>query len=206
LRHQNDRANFSITSKAPKHTCRGGDAIGIRTYGDALQVSTPNATADCSFGQPPPREPMNNAEYRSSANVLSVIVAAIVGFTILILVAVHGRVARTGIRSHNQECSEEASVFRPQTYNLGASSKGIDYKSHFNTQRHECLVEITISRSEDGSEADNEQIFDPSDGAFVASRDSVAAVKTDSANVTGAPVSMQEEAAAQAWFNDLMKK
>jgi hypothetical protein len=176
------------------------------SYGGELQVSTRNATTDYSFGQPPPREPMNSVEYRLSANILSVVVAAIVGSTILILVALHGRVARTSIRSHNQECTEEAFAFRPQTDNLEVSSNGVQYISHFNTQRHECLVEITISRSEDGSEADNEQIFDPSDGAFVASRDSVAAVKTASAIVTGAPIPVQKEAAAQAWFKDLMRK
>jgi hypothetical protein len=109
-------------------------------------------------------------------------------------------------RALDHECSEDASAFRPQADNLAAGSKWVDYKSHYNIQRHECLVEIIISRSEDGSEADNEEIFDPSDGAFVASRDSVAGVKTAGAIVTGAPVPVQKEGLAQAWFNDLMRK
>jgi hypothetical protein len=127
-------------------------------------------------------------------------------FTILILIAAHLSAARTSPRARNQECSEEAAVFKSEAANLAAGSKVVDYKAHYNMQRRECLVEITSSRAQDGAEADDEQIFDPSDGAFVAARDSVAGVRMASAIVTGAPVPIQKEGTAQAWFNDLMRK
>jgi hypothetical protein len=149
---------------------------------------------------------VNNVMNRASANVLMVTVAAIVGFTILTLVAVHVRAARTSFGALSQQCNEDASAFRPEADNLAAGSKVVGYQAHYNLQRHECLIQITSSRPEDGGEANNEQIFDPSDGAFVASRDSVAGVRTAGAIVMGAPVPIQKEGAAQAWFNDLMRK
>jgi hypothetical protein len=143
---------------------------------------------------------------RASANVLMVTVTAMIGFTVLTLVAVHVRAARTSVRALSQECDEDASTFRYEADNLAAGSKVVGYESHYNSQRHECLVEITSGRPEDGAEASTEQIFDPSDGSFVASRDSIAGIRTARAIVMGAPGRIRRESDAQAWFNDLMKK
>jgi hypothetical protein len=143
---------------------------------------------------------------RAPAVLLFVIAAAVVGFTILILVAVHVRAARMGVRALDQECIEEASAFSHEADNVAAGSKVVGYRSHYNMQRHECLVDITSTRSENGAMFSKEQIFDPSDGAFIASCDRLAGARTNSAIVLGAPVPIQKEIAAQVWFNDLMRK
>ena len=129
-----------------------------------------------------------------------------VGFTILILVVVHMRAARTSARALSQQCNDDASAFRPEANHLAAGSKVVGYETHYNMRRHQCLVEIISGRPENAAEATSEQIFDPSDGSFIASRDSIAGVRTARAIVTGAPVPVQNEATAQAWFNDLMRK
>jgi hypothetical protein len=105
-----------------------------------------------------------------------------------------------------QQCRGEADAFRGDANHLAAGSAVVAYTSHYNMQRHECLVEITGNRSTEHGQSTYEQIFDPTDGAFVASRDSPLGVRTARAIVMGAPVPAQRESAAQVWFNDLMTK
>jgi hypothetical protein len=92
---------------------------------------------------------------------------------------------------------------------LAAGGAVVAYIPHFNQQRRECLVEITNNRSDDGSAYD--QIFNPKDGTFVASRTRAASVRSasdgvDEVIVMGASVAVQQKSAAQAWFRDLMTK
>jgi hypothetical protein len=150
---------------------------------------------------------VNNANHRSTLNSLPA-VATLLGLAVLVLVAVHVRAAHRDIRTLNRNCNDEASVFRTEAGNLAAGSKIVGYASHYNLQRHQCLVAITSSRPEDHGLTIHEQIFEPNDGTFVASceRPSGAPTAWNDVIVIGAPVPPQQESVAQAWFNDLMKK
>jgi len=67
-------------------------------------------------------------------------------------------------------------------------------------------VEITSNRPEEMSIYD--QIFEPKEGSFVASRTRPSGARHTSvgAIVMGAPVTAQQETAAEARFDDLMTK
>lgn len=82
----------------------------------------------------------------------------------------------------------------------------VAYSFHFSRQRAQYLVEVTSSRSGDGSVYD--QVFDPRDETFIASRTRPARVRAsdDEEIVMGAPVPVQQKSAARAWFSDLMTK
>jgi hypothetical protein len=128
------------------------------------------------------------------------------GLMAIVLVLTHARSLRSDTRALNWECSEQASDFRSEASRLASGATAVTYTSHFNQQRHECLVEITSNRSEDGSVYD--QIFDPKDETFIASRTRPARVRSspDEEIVMGAPVPVQQESVARTWFNDLMTK
>jgi hypothetical protein len=142
---------------------------------------------------------------RAPVNLIITIAAVMIGLPILILVTVHVHAARTNSRMLDQQCGEDASAFKSEADNLAAGSKVVGYTSHYNQQRHQCLVEISDSRPENGAMASKEQIFDPSDGTFVASCDRLSAGRGSSVTVLGAPVPLHEESAALAWFTDLMR-
>jgi hypothetical protein len=141
---------------------------------------------------------VNNAKHRATIHSLFAIVGLLRGLTVLVLVAVHVRAARSDIRTLNQECSDEASAFRSEADNLAAGSKVVGYASHYNRQRHQCFVKITSKRPEDGGTSATEQIFDPNDGTFGASCDRLSGVRSSSTIVMGAPTPVQKETAAQA--------
>jgi hypothetical protein len=149
---------------------------------------------------------MIDVKDRASAYIVLTTAAAIVSLTILVLVAVNVRAARMSGRAFNEECIEEASAFSPEADNVAAGSKVIGYRSHYNMQRHECLVDITSTRSENGAMFCMEQVFDPNDGTFIASCDRLSGGHVNNAVVLGAPFPIQKESAAQAWFNDLMRR
>jgi hypothetical protein len=110
--------------------------------------------------------------------------------------------------SIERKCNEEASEFRGDLTRLAGGGAIVAYTSHFNQQRRQCLVEIISNRPEDGHMSVYDQIFAPKKGSFVASRTRPAGARhtSDGVIVLGAPVSAQQETAAQAWFNDLMTK
>ena len=70
----------------------------------------------------------------------------------------------------------------------------VAYSFHFSQQRAPCLVEITSTRSGDGSVYD--QVFDPKDETFIASRTRPAGARPvdDEVIVMGAPVPVPPEA------------
>ena len=122
------------------------------------------------------------------------------------LVAGHVRAARSDTRALNRQCRDEATAFGSEAENLAGGSKVVGHASHYNRQRHQCVVDITSTQSENGGTYSKEQIFDPKDGTFVASCDKLSGASQTSAIVLGAPVPLEKENAAQAWFNDLMRK
>jgi hypothetical protein len=97
------------------------------------------------------------------------------GLIAISLVLVHARSARSDTRALNWECSEQASDFRGEAGPWTAGGTVVAYTSYFNKQRHECLVEISSKRSNDGSVYD--QIFNLKDGAFITSRTRPAGVQ-----------------------------
>jgi hypothetical protein len=149
---------------------------------------------------------MSTANRRTAVNHFPAIAGLLLGLLALVLVAVHVRAARSNTRALNQECRDEAAEFGSEADNVVAGSKVVGYKTHYNLQRRQCLVDITSSRSENGGTYSKEQIFDPKDGTFIASCDRLSGASQTSAIVLGAPVPIQRESTAQAWFNDLMRK
>ena len=149
---------------------------------------------------------MSTANSRTVASRFLTIAGCLLGFLALVLVAVHVRAARSDSRALTQQCRDEADAFGSEAEKVAAGSKVIGYKTHYNLQRHQCLVDIISNRSENGGTYSKEQIFDPKDGAFIASCDRLSVTSQTSAIVLGAPVPIQNESTAQAWFNDLMRK
>jgi hypothetical protein len=125
---------------------------------------------------------------------------------VFVLAFPHGRNSRTEARALDRECNEEAVEFRGDLARLAGGGAIVAYTSHFNQQRRQCLVEITSNRREEMSIYD--QIFEPKEGSFVASRTRPSGARHTSvgAIVMGAPVTAQQETAAEAWFDDLMTK
>lgn len=56
---------------------------------------------------------------------------------------------------------DEATAFRSEADNVAIGSKLVGFASHYNRQRHQCVVDVTSSRSENGGTYSKEQIFDP---------------------------------------------
>jgi hypothetical protein len=185
---------------------RRADRIGVCIYGRELQVSTrmprPVATSFLAVNG-------NVNEYGDQQNPFPLILrhrwtnARLFG-------------PRVGRGSHssrtirypalNQQCRDEATEFGSEAESVTAGSKVVGYKAHYNLQRRQCLVDITSNRPGNGGAYSKEQIFDPKDGTFVASCDRLSGASQTSAIVLGAPVPIEKEGAAQAWFNDLMRK
>jgi hypothetical protein len=116
--------------------------------------------------------------------------------------------SRTEARALEAECNEEAVEFRGDVTRLAGGGAIVAYTSHFNQQRRQCLVEITSNRPEDSQMSVYDQIFEPKEGSFVASRTRPSGARHTSAGaiVMGAPVPAQQETTAEAWFDDLMTK
>lgn len=117
--------------------------------------------------------------------------------------------SRPQLVDHRRGSLRYSRRFRGEASSLAAGGAVVAYTPHFNQQRRECLVEITNNRSDAGSAYD--QIFNPKDGTFVASRTRPASVRSasdgvDEVIVMGASVAVQQKSAAQAWFRDLMTK
>jgi hypothetical protein len=127
---------------------------------------------------------------------------------VFILAFLHGRNSRIEARALEQQCSEEAVEFRGDLSRFADAGEIVAYASHFNQQRRQCLVEITSKRPEDGQLSVYDQIFETKEGSFVASRTRPSGARhpSDGVIVMGAPVPAQYEAAAKAWFNNLMTK
>jgi hypothetical protein len=120
----------------------------------------------------------------------------------------HGRNSRTVAPTLERECNEESVEFRGDLTRLAGGGGIVAYTSHFNQQRRQCLVEITSNRPEDSQISVYDQIFEPKEGSFVASRARPSGARPTSVGVIvmGAPVPAQQETAAEAWFDDLMTK
>jgi hypothetical protein len=126
----------------------------------------------------------------------------------IVLAFPHGRNSRTVARTLERECNEESVKFCGDLTRLAGGGGIVTYTSHFNQQRRQCLVEITSNRPEDSQISVYDQIFEPKEGSFVASRTRPSGARPRSVGVIvmGAPVPAQQETAAEAWFDDLMTK
>ena len=144
--------------------------------------------------------------HRNAVRILPAIVVLPLGLLAIMFVLVHARFARSDVRALNRECTEQASDFRSEAGRLASGSTVVAYSSHFNRQLQQCLVEITSKRTPDGSLYD--QVFDPRDETFIASRTRPAGVRPvdDEVIVMGAPVPVQQKSLAKPWFSDLMTK
>jgi hypothetical protein len=89
---------------------------------------------------------VNNAKQRATIHSLPAIVGLLFWLTVLVLIAVHVRVARPDIRTLNQECSDEASAFRSEADNLATGYKVVGNTSRYDRQRRQYLVEMTSKR------------------------------------------------------------
>ena len=150
---------------------------------------------------------MNDAKHRNSTLTL-VMIAGLSLAIVFVLAFPHGRNSRTEARALERECNEEAVEFRGDLARLAGGGAIVAYTSHFNQQRRQCLVEITSNRPEDSQMSIYDQIFEPKEGSFVASRTRPSRARHTSvgAIVMGAPVPAQQETTAEAWFDDLMTK
>jgi hypothetical protein len=79
---------------------------------------------------------------------------------------------------------------------------------HYNERRHQCLVEITSEKDENGGKSYYDEVVDPKTDHFIAARSRTGGERgphDDDTVITGAPVPLKDEAAAQSWFNGLIK-
>jgi hypothetical protein len=79
---------------------------------------------------------------------------------------------------------------------------------HHNERRHQCLVEIISEKDENGGKSYYDEVVDPKTDHFIAARSRTVGERgphDGDTVITGAPVPLKDEAAAQSCFNGLMK-
>jgi hypothetical protein len=77
----------------------------------------------------------------------------------------------------------------------------------YNEQRHQCFVEISNERTENGGKSLYDEIIDPKADELIASRmrDVGEQGERDNTVISGAPVRLDNKAGAESWFEGLMK-
>jgi hypothetical protein len=143
---------------------------------------------------------MDYAKHRVSVRALSAI--ALLAFPV-VLVMIHDRSARSVARALDLQCNDEASKFRGSITSFAPAGTIVAYTSHYNQQRRECLIQIISSRPEDGGTSFYDEIFNPEHGAFIGSRSRRSGMgQMRGGVVMGSPLPIEQESAAQAWFNE----
>jgi hypothetical protein len=147
---------------------------------------------------------MDYANHGGSVRALSGI--ALLAFPV-VLFMIHDPSARSVARALDLQCNEEASRFRGSITSFAPAGTIVAYTSHYNQQRGECVVQIISSRPEDGGTLFYDEIFKPDQGTFVGSRSRRSGMgQMRGSVVMGSPLPIEQESAAQTWFNDLMTK
>jgi hypothetical protein len=127
----------------------------------------------------------------------------------LILFALTGFFSQTrdlaSVAKREKECMQEAKEYSHVQRNTPGTVTAI--VGHYNERRHQCLVEISCERDENGGKSYYDQIVDPKTDGFIASRlrDVGQRGMFDSTVVMGAPVRIDDKAGAQSWFDGLMR-
>jgi hypothetical protein len=134
---------------------------------------------------------------------LAAIVAA--GLVALALAGLYSQTEDITARQQEEDCARKAKEYSAVTHTLPRKVTAI--VSHYSEKRHQCLIDISCEKPENGGKSFYDEIVDPETDHFIASRirEIGEQGKRDSTIVTGAPVRLDDEAAAQSWFEALMK-
>jgi hypothetical protein len=136
--------------------------------------------------------------YLAALVTLAVVAIALLGFT---------RQTRdlASVTEHENDCAHQAKEYSEVKHIFPGRVTAIT--PHYNERLHQCLIEVRCESTENGGKSIYEEIVDPETDHFVASRtrDVGEHGREDNTIVTGAPVRLDDEAGAQAWFERLMK-
>jgi hypothetical protein len=107
--------------------------------------------------------------------------------------------------SRERDCVHEATEYRQLPHLVPGKITAL--VGHYNERRHQCLVEIISERDENGGKSYYDEVVDPKTDHFIAARSRTVGERGphDGTVITGAPVPLKDEAAAQSWFNGLIK-
>jgi hypothetical protein len=134
--------------------------------------------------------------------------AAIVAVA-LIISALAGLKSQTGevaaLSQHQKDCAHKGKEYGAVTHAL--PGKVVAIVPHYSESRHQCVIEVSCEKAENGGKSLYDEIVDPETDHFIASRTREIGEqgKPDSTIVSGAPVRLDDEAGAQSWFEALMK-
>jgi hypothetical protein len=105
-----------------------------------------------------------------------------------------------------KDCVHEAKEYSHLPHLVPGAITGV--VGHYSERRHQCLVEISSEKDENGGKSYYDEILDPKTDHFIAARSRTVGERgphKDDTVITGAPVPLKDEAAAQSWFNWLIK-
>jgi hypothetical protein len=129
--------------------------------------------------------------------------------TAIVLLALGGLAGRThdlaSIAQRESECAHEAREYSRLPHVV--PGKIIATLGHYNERRHQCVVQISCEKDEKGGRSFYDEVVDPKTDHFIASRSRTVGERGmhDNTVITGAPVPIDDETGAQAWFNELIK-
>jgi hypothetical protein len=133
-------------------------------------------------------------------------VAAITVATVLLMAGLFRQVHDlASFASPEKNCVDEAKDYRQLPHLVPGKITAL--VGHYNKRRHQCLVEIISEKDENGGKSYYDEVVDPKTDHFIASRSRTVSKRGqhDDTVITGAPVPLKDEAAAQSWFSGLIK-
>ena len=134
---------------------------------------------------------------------------AVVVTSVVVAIALQGFSGQTrdlaSVTQHQSDCAHQAKEYSEVKRTFPGRVTAMT--PHYNEQLHQCFIEVRCETAENGGKSIYEEVIDPETDHFVASRtrDVGEHGRRDPTIVTGAPVRLDDEAGAQAWFERLMK-
>ena len=138
--------------------------------------------------------------------VLALVATITVAIVLLALAGLFGQDHDlASVAQRENDCVHEAREYSQLPHLVPGKITAI--VGHYNDRLHQCLVEISSEKDENGGKSYYDQIVDPKTDHFIASRSRTVGERRphDDTVITGAPVPLDDESGAQSWFNGLMK-
>jgi hypothetical protein len=180
-----------------------GDSITMSTYGGELQVTTRMPPPDHSSS--PPQTSMSQLRFRWPV-LLSPMGAITTAVVLLALAGLFGQAHDlVSVAPREKDCVHEAKEYSQLPHLVSGNITAV--VGHYNERRHQCLVEISSEKDENGGKSYYDEVLDPKTDHFIAARSRKVGGRgphDDDTVITGAPVPLKDEVGAQSWFNGLM--
>jgi hypothetical protein len=158
----------------------------MSTYGGELQVSTRMPPPDHSSS--PPKTSMSQLRFRWPI-LLSLVAAITIAVVLLALAGLFGQAHDlTSVARREKDCVREAKEYSQLPHLVPGNITAL--VGHYNERRHQCLVEISSEKDENGGKSDYDEVVDPKTDHFIAARSRTVGERgahDDDMVITGAP-------------------